>query len=63
MQPTRWLLISVLLLVGIVWIGQGTGLLEGSSPMVGEPFWAFAGAVAVIAGAVLAGITLRGRGA
>ncbi len=40
MQRTRWAVIAVLVLVGAVWIGQGTGLLQGSSFMVGDPFWA-----------------------
>ena len=43
MQRTRWAVIAVIVLVGLVWIGQGTGLLRGSSFMVGDPFWAFAG--------------------
>ena len=37
-----------MLLVGLVWIGQGTGLL-GGSPMSSQSFWALAGAVLVIA--------------
>lgn len=44
----------VVALVGAVWIGQGFGLLRGSSFMVDDPRWAFAGAAAVIAGGVLA---------
>ena len=41
------------LLVGLVWIGQGLGLLRGSSFMVDDMRWAVAGAVAVVIGAVL----------
>ena len=63
MQRTRWAVIAVLVLVGAVWIGQGTGLLQGSSFMVGDPFWAFAGLALVVAGGVLAALTLRRRGA
>ena len=44
---------SLLLLVGLVWIGQGLGLLRGSSFMVDDMRWAVAGAVAVVIGAVL----------
>ena len=62
MQRTRWAVIAVLVLVGLVWIGQGTGLLQGSSFMVGDPFWAIAGVVLVVAGAGLAAVTLRRRG-
>jgi hypothetical protein len=61
-QRTRWAVIAVVVLVGLVWIAQGTGLLQGSSFMVGDPFWAIAGVVLVVAGAVLAAMTLRRRG-
>ena len=61
MQRTRWAVIAVIVLVGLVWIDQGTGLLRGSSFMVGDPFWAFAGLALVVAGAVLAAVTLRRR--
>ncbi len=37
------------LLVGCVWILQGVNILPGSF-MTGQPFWAGAGAVAVIVG-------------
>ena len=63
MQRTRWVLIAVLLLVGLVWIGQGTGLLRGSSFMVGDPFWAYAGLALVVAAGILAAWSLRRRGA
>ncbi len=63
MQRTRWLLVSVLLLMGAVWIGQGLGILRGSSFMVGDPFWAAAGAVAILVGVALALVTLRRRDA
>lgn len=43
----------LLVLVGLVWIGQGLGLLRGSSFMVDDMRWAVAGAGAVTAGAVL----------
>jgi len=61
MQRTRWIVIAVLVLVGLVWIGQGSGLLQGSSFMVGDPFWAVAGAALVVAAVVLAGWTFRRR--
>ena len=54
MRPSRILLATLLALVGLVWIGQGTGLI-GGSPMTGSPFWAVVGAVLlVVAAAVLA---------
>ena len=62
MQRTRWAVIAVVVLVGLVWIGQGTRLLQGSSFMVGDPFWAIAGLVLVAAGIALGAISLRRRG-
>lgn len=44
---------AALVVVGLIWIGQGSGLLRGSSFMVGEPFWAVLGAVVVVVGAIL----------
>ena len=42
----------VLCLVGVVWIGQGIGLIHGSF-MTGEAVWAVIGAVALLFGASL----------
>ena len=48
------LIIGVLLaLVGLVWIGQGLGLLRGSSFMVDDVRWSIAGVVAVVIGVLL----------
>jgi hypothetical protein len=44
----------VLALTGIVWIGQGTTLIQGSS-MTGSTFWAVVGAICLVAGLVLLG--------
>ena len=63
MQRTRWAVIAVVMLVGLVWIGQGTGLLQGSSFMVGDPLWAVVGLTLVVAGVVLAAVMLRREGA
>jgi hypothetical protein len=41
-------------LVGLVWIGQGLGILRSSSFMVDDPRWAVIGAVLVVAGIGLA---------
>ncbi|HET8784261.1 MAG TPA: hypothetical protein VFM38_01400 [Candidatus Limnocylindrales bacterium] len=43
----------LLALVGLVWIGQGLGLLRGSSFMVDDIRWAVAGVVAVVVGVAL----------
>jgi hypothetical protein len=40
---------GLLVLVGAVWFGQGTRLIQGSS-MTGSTFWAIAGVLCVIAG-------------
>ena len=45
---------ALLCLTGVVWIGQGTNLIQGSS-MTGSTFWAVAGAVCFVAGLVLLG--------
>ena len=45
---------ALLCLTGVVWIGQGTTLIRGSS-MTGSTFWAVAGAVCCVAGLVLLG--------
>ena len=52
---------ALLVAVGVVWIGQGLGLLRGSSFMVDDPRWAAAGAIAVGLGAVLVVSAVRSR--
>lgn len=47
MRPTRLVLGLVLALVGLIWIGQGTGLMAGSA-MSGSAFWAVVGVVLVV---------------
>ena len=48
----------LLALVGIVWIFQGTGYLRGSF-MTSQPFWAWAGVVALALGVGLLYIGFR----
>jgi hypothetical protein len=43
----------LLIATGLVWIGQGIGLIPGSF-MTGDPFWAVIGAAAVIIGILVA---------
>jgi hypothetical protein len=45
----RRVLGGLLVVAGAVWLGQGLGLINGSS-MTGSTFWAVAGAVCVVAG-------------
>jgi hypothetical protein len=52
---------ALLVLVGLVWIGQGFGLLRGSSFMVDDVRWAVAGIGAVGVGAALVVSARRSR--
>jgi hypothetical protein len=56
---TRWTVTIGLAVIGLVWIGQGLGVLRGSSFMVDDARWAVAGLVMLVAGAILGGLTLR----
>jgi hypothetical protein len=58
---TRWILAIGLAAVGLVWIGQGLGLLRGSGFMVDDLRWAVVGAVLLLAGAVVGWGALRNR--
>jgi hypothetical protein len=49
-----------MVLAGLIWIGQGTGLLTaGRSFMIGDPTWAIIGAVFAVVGVALAVRELR----
>lgn len=50
----RLIIALALLAVGLVWIGQGLGLLRGSSFMVDDLRWAAIGAVLVVGGIAVA---------
>jgi hypothetical protein len=57
----RWsaLVLALLcLLVGLVWIGQGAGLIHGSF-MTGQVLWLVIGIVVAVAGILLAYVGLR----
>jgi hypothetical protein len=45
----RRVLGAALVLVGAVWVGQGTNLIQGSS-MTGSTFWAVVGALCIVGG-------------
>lgn len=60
MAKVKWPLIVVLAVVGVVWLGQGIGLIRGSF-MSGEPLWAVIGAVMLVGASVLA-VAARRRG-
>ena len=56
----RWPVIAVLSAVGVVWLGQGIGVIGGSF-MSGEPLWAIIGAVMLVGAGVLTVAARRGR--
>ena len=49
MSIARRVIGVLLVLTGVVWIGQGVGWIHGSS-MTGSTFWAVVGAVCLVAG-------------
>lgn len=53
----------VLVLVGLLWIGQGTGAFPypSSSFMIDQTVWAYRGAGCAVVGAILAIISRRRR--
>jgi hypothetical protein len=53
MNPFRLGVSIVMLLVGLLWIGQGTGMVGGSA-MSSQSIWALIGAVLVVAAAGVA---------
>jgi len=59
MSRTRLAVAVVLLLVGIVWTGQGAGLIPGSF-MTGSSFWLGVGVVCIVLAAAI-GWTGRAR--
>ena len=61
MIRSRTTLAIILVAIGLVWVGQGTGLLKGSGFMVGDPKWAAIGVVCIIAGLGLGLTEIRRR--
>jgi len=53
------ILSAALIVPGAIFIGQGLGLLQGRSFMVGDRTWAVIGAVLVVAGIALGWRELR----
>ncbi len=54
MRKSRLAIAAVLLVVGVLWIGQGTGTVGGSA-MSGQSMWALVGGV-LVAGALVIGL-------
>lgn len=61
MHRTRTILAIILVATGLVWIGQGTGLLRSRSFMVDDPLWTMIGAACVIVGLAIGWRELRSR--
>jgi hypothetical protein len=59
MHRTRTVGGVIILATGLVWIGQGSGLLRGSSFMVGDPLWVVLGLFAVAIGIGFIAFDLR----
>ena len=57
----RTLIAGALILVGLVWIGQGTGIIRGSGFMTDDLKWAAVGAVLLVVGIVVAVTAVRNR--
>ena len=52
MRPSRLIVAILLALVGLLWVGQGTGVLGGSA-MSGSVFWALVGIVLLVVALVI----------
>jgi glucose dehydrogenase len=52
MRASRLVAAVILALVGLVWIGQGVGLIGGSA-MSGSSFWAVVGVVLLALAAII----------
>jgi hypothetical protein len=61
MRRSRLVIALVLALLGLVWVGQGIGLI-GGSVMTGSGFWGVVGAILVVVALMLVGLEVR-RGA
>jgi hypothetical protein len=53
MHRFRLAISVVMVLIGLVWIGQGTGMIGGGA-MSGQSIWAVVGVVLIVAGAGVA---------
>ena len=53
MRASRLIIALLVALVGLAWIGQGTGIIGGSA-MSGSSFWAIVGLVLLVVAVVIA---------
>jgi hypothetical protein len=61
MHRTRAIAAFILIALGLVWIGQGTAIIKGSSFMTGDPLWAWVGVVLVVVGIAVGFVEIRSR--
>ncbi len=50
---SRLIIAVILILVGLVWMGQGTGVIQSSGFMTDDMRWAAIGAAVFVAGAAV----------
>ena len=60
MHRTRAILAFILIAVGLVWVGQGVGMIPGSV-MSGQALWAWIGAALILVGIAVAALEIRSR--
>jgi hypothetical protein len=60
MHRARAIVAFILIAAGLVWVGQGSGLIPGSF-MTGDPTWAWIGAALVVVGIAIAAVEIRSR--
>jgi len=53
MRSSRLLVAALFLIIGLLWIGQGSAVIEGSA-MSGNPFWEVVGVILVVVGLAIA---------
>lgn len=58
MRASAIVLGVILVLIGLVWIGQGLGYVKGSF-MTGAVIWVWIGAAAALVGAAVISLSLR----
>lgn len=58
MRTSRLVIAAVLALIGLAWIGQGSGLIAGSA-MSGSPLWLIVGLVLIVVAAALVALERR----
>jgi len=58
MRMSRLVVAVVLVLAGLVWMGQGSGIIGGSA-MSGSSFWAVVGVILVVAGLAVGALEWR----